>query len=232
VLEKLRPSKVRTALRRRQFEFRLDRMTPDPYDGEVLELGSSYGFWTIPTAPLDESWVCYCVGAGGDVSFERELLDRYGVATVRSFEPDPEYIGRIEVEPEHRERFTVHELAIASSDGPIRMQRTHIPGSRSLSPVDLYDTSDYVEMPGRTLPSLMEELGDERIDLLKMDVEGGEYELLPTLDLSGMGVRIFCIQLHHTGSVRDARGLVELVRGQGFRLVVVRPTVRLTFLRD
>jgi FkbM family methyltransferase len=230
VLEKLRPAKVRTALRRRQFEFRMHRIAVDPYDGEVLELGSAYGSWTIPTDPLDETWVCYCVGAGGDVSFERELLSR-GVAVVRSFEPDEEYIGRIEVPDEHRSRFTVHPVAITPSDGSVRMQRTHIPGSRSLSPVDLYDTHEYVEMPGRSLRSLMDELGDERIDLLKVDVEGGEYDLLPSLDLLGMGVRIFCIQLHHTGSVRQARELVAGVRGQGFRLVVVKPTVRLTFLR-
>jgi hypothetical protein len=29
----------------------------------------------------------------------------------------------------------------------------------------------------------MAELGDERIDLLKIDIEGSAYELLPTLDL-------------------------------------------------
>jgi FkbM family methyltransferase len=231
VLEKLRPAKVHSALRRRQFEFRLDRMPPEPYDGEILELGSDYGSWTIPTDPIDRGWICWCVGAGGDVSFERELLSR-GVAMVRSFEPDEEYIGRIAVPVEDRSRFTAYQLAITPSDGPVRMQRTHIPGSRSLSPVDLYDTHEYVEMPGRSLRSLMDELGDERIDLLKVDVEGGEYELLPGLDLAGMGVRIFCTQLHHTGSVRQARELVAGVRGQGFRLVVVKPAVRLTFLRD
>ncbi len=52
------------------------------------------------------------------------------------------------------------------------MQRTHIPGSRSLSPVHLYDTEDYVEVPGRSLRSLMEEFGDDSVELLKVDVEG------------------------------------------------------------
>src|SRR5436190_443925 len=83
----------------------------------------------------------------------------------RWFEPDEGYVGRIEVSPEDAERFSAHQIAITPADGPIRMQRTHVPGSRSLSPVHLYDTEDYVEVPGRSLRSLMDELGDDSIEL-------------------------------------------------------------------
>jgi FkbM family methyltransferase len=229
-LAKLRPAKVRSALRRRWFENRMERLPTEPMDG-LQALGSDYGYWVVPVDWIDSSWTCYCVGAGGDITFERELLARYA-PTVRSFEPDEDYIGRIEVTAEDAEHFSAYQMAIAPIDGPIRMQRTHIPGSRSLSPVDLYDTQEYVEVPGRTLPSLMDEFGDDRVELLKMDVEGGEYDLLPTLDLAAMGVRVFCIQLHHTGTLRDARALIERIRGQGFRLVNYDEAVRLTFVRD
>jgi FkbM family methyltransferase len=230
VLAKLRPAKVRSALRRRWFENRMERLPTEPLHG-LQPLGSDYGYWVVPVEWIDSSWTCYCVGAGGDITFERELLARYA-PTVRSFEPDEDYVGRIEVPEEDAERFSAHQMAIVPADGPIRMQRTHIPGSRSLSPVHLYDTEDYVEVPGRSLRSLMEEFGDDSVELLKVDVEGGEYDLVPTLDLAGMGVRVFCIQLHHTGSVRDARSLVEGVRDQGFRLVNYDEAVRLTFVRD
>jgi FkbM family methyltransferase len=229
-LAKLRPSKVRSALRRRWFENRMERVETEPMDG-LQALGSDYGYWVVPVDWIESSWTCYCVGAGGDITFERELLARYG-PTVRSFEPDADYIGRIEVSPEDAERFSAHQMAIAPTDGPIRMQRTHIPGSRSLSPVHLYDTEDYVEVPGRSLRSLMEEFGDDSVELLKIDVEGGEYELVPTLDLAGIGVRVFCIQLHHTGTVRDAKALLAGIREQGFRLVNYDEAVRLTFVRD
>jgi len=229
VLAKLRPAKVRSALRRRWFENRMERLESEPMDG-LQPLGSDYGYWVVPVDWIDSSWTCYCVGAGGDITFERELLARYS-PTVRSFEPDEDYVGRIEISPEHAARFSAYQMAITPADGPIRMQRTHIPGSRSLSPVHLYDTEDYVEVPGRSLRSLMEEFGDDRVELLKVDVEGGEYELVPTLDLAAMGVRVFCIQLHHTGTVRDARSLVEGIRDQGFRYVNYDEAVRLTFVR-
>ena len=229
MLAKLRPAKVRSALRRRWFENRMERLESEPMDG-LQPLGSDYGYWVVPVDWIDSSWTCYCVGAGGDITFERELLARYS-PTVRSFEPDEDYVGRIEISPEHAARFSAYQMAITPADGPIRMQRTHIPGSRSLSPVHLYDTEDYVEVPGRSLRSLMEEFGDDRVELLKVDVEGGEYDLVPTLDLAAMGVRVFCIQLHHTGTVRDARSLVEGIRDQGFRYVNYDEAVRLTFVR-
>ena len=229
MLAKLRPAKVRSALRRRWFENRMERLPTESLAG-LQPLGSDYGYWVVPVDWIDSSWTCYCVGAGGDITFERELLARYS-PTVRSFEPDEDYVGRIEISPEHAARFSAYQMAITPANGPIRMQRTHIPGSRSLSPVHLYDTEDYVEVPGRSLRSLMEEFGDDRVELLKVDVEGGEYDLVPTLDLAAMGVRVFCIQLHHTGTVRDARSLVEGIRDQGFRYVNYDEAVRLTFVR-
>jgi hypothetical protein len=78
----------------------------------------------------------------------------------------------------------------------------------------------------------MTELGDDRIDLLKLDIEGSEYEVVPTLDLRTLGVRVFATQLHHTASVRAARSLIEMVRAQGYQPVAIRPVLKITFLRD
>jgi len=111
------------------------------------------------------------------------------------------------------------------------MQRSHDEQSRSVSSAGLYESDLYVEVPGRELASLMSELGDERIDLLKLDIEGAEYELVPALDMRRLGVKIFSVQVHHTGTVADARRLVAGLRRQGFELVGCRPAVKLTFAR-
>jgi hypothetical protein len=66
--------------------------------------------------------------------------------------------------------------------------------------------------------------------LLKLDIEGSEYELLPTLDLPALGVKVFATQLHHTGSVADARGLISRLREQGYDAVACRSAVKLTFV--
>ena len=97
-----------------------------------------------------------------------------------------------------------------------------------MSASGLYLSDEYVEVPGRTLPSLMRELGDPRIDLLKLDIEGFEYDVLPTLDLRNLGVRVFATQLHHNGGVRDARNLIASLERQGYRATAIK----ITFVRD
>ena len=228
-VNRLRPKKIRNAVRRRWFEQHLERTPLSPAPG-VIELGSPYGGWLIPGTLIEPSWLCYCVGVGGDISFDLALIERYA-ATVRAFDPVADYVHAAAVQAREESRFSVHQAAIATSDGPLRVQITHDPASQSVSAARLYESAAFVELPGRTLRSLMNELGDDHIDLLKLDIEGAEYELLPTIDLRELGVKVFATQLHHNGSVRDARDLIARLREGGYEPVACRPKVKLTFAR-
>lgn len=228
-LNKLRPHKVRNSARRRWFEHRLER-TPLSHAPGVIELGSPYGGWLIPSGLIEPSWLCYSVGAGGDISFDLALIERYDT-TVRAFDPVADYVQGAIAQAGGESRFSIHEAAIATSDGPLRVQVTHDPASQSVSAAHLYESAAFIELPGRTLRSLMDELGDDHIDLLKLDIEGAEYEVLPTIDLRKLGVKVFATQLHHNGSVRDARRLIAHLRDRGYEPVACRPAVKLTFAR-
>ena len=228
-LRKLRPAKIRSALRRRVFEWRLGRLRIDG-GPRTIELGSAYGGWKIPEGSVVEGDVCYCIGSGGDISFDLELIRRYG-AIVRAVDPVEAHGAEALHAAGGEPRFTFWCAALTTRDGPIRMQTHHEPNSRSLSAAGLYDADEWVEVEGRTLESLMRDCGDDHIDLLKVDVEGIEYDLVPTLDLAALGVSVFAIQLHHTGTVGDAMRLIQRVERQGFRLVAERPTLKLTFAR-
>jgi FkbM family methyltransferase len=212
------------------FELRVPHTRYAQAPGGIVDLGTPYGGWSMPPELIEPSWTVYSVGVGGDVSFDLALIERWGVQ-VRAFDAVEEYV-RVAREQAHGDpRLSAHHAAIALRDGPLRMQLTHDPQSHSVSAAGLYDSDRYVELPGRTLSSLMAELGDERVDLLKLDVEGAEYELLPALDLRALGVQVFAVQLHHTGSVRGARRLIADLRRQGYVPIACRPAVKLTFAR-
>jgi FkbM family methyltransferase len=228
-LRKLRPGKVRSALRRRWFERRLESLELRDLPG-VVELGSVYGGWKVPGSMIEPSWVCYSVGAGGDISFDRALIERFGVS-VRGFDAVQMFVDQANEETTEEPRFLARQAAIATHDGPIRMQVSHDPHSSSVSSAGLYTSHDFVELPGRTLESLMAELGDERIDLLKLDIEGAEYEVLPGVDLKRLGVKVFATQLHHTGSVGQAQALIAGLGAAGYEPVACRPAVKVTFVR-
>jgi FkbM family methyltransferase len=224
---KLRPAKVRNAVRRRWFEARVPRMHYAQAPA-LVSLGSRYGGWLLPDGLIEPGWVCYCVGAGGDVSFDIELMRRYDTV-VRSIDPVEEYVQSAIKDAGSDHRFSACRAALATADGPIRMQVTHDASSHSVSPAGLYESENFIELPGRTLPSLMAELGDQRIDLLKIDIEGGEYELLPTLDLNALGVKLFAVQLHHTSAVSEARSLIAALAQAGYEPVACRSAVKVAF---
>ena len=228
-LRKLRPAKLRAALSRRAFEQVLSR-TPLRAAPGLADLGTAYGGWTVPEGLIGEGWTCYTVGAGGDISFDLALIERHG-ATVRAFDAVEGYVQEANAKAAQEPRFSAHHAAIAVADGPLRMQVTHDEQSRSVSSAGLYQSERYIELPGRSVASLMAELGDERIDLFKLDIEGGEYEVIPALDLRALGVKLFATQLHHTGSIGGARRLVAGLRDQGYEPVACRPAVKLTFAR-
>ena len=60
-VRKLRPAKIRRALRRRRFEWRLARLPIEP-GPQIVELGSAYGGWRIPDGSVHTGGVCYCIG--------------------------------------------------------------------------------------------------------------------------------------------------------------------------
>ena len=226
---KLRPAKVRSALTRRRFEYAMTRIPVTGW-GEPADVGTEYGGWMLPVAAMRPGWCCYCVGVGADVSFDLELIRRFDAAAVRAFEPVHAYVDQALETAAGEPRFSADAVAIAPFDGPVRMQASHHPGSASVSLAGIYETTDYTEMPGRSIPSLMSEYGDDRIDLLKLDVEGGEYELVPQLDLVGLGVKVFAIQLHRNGGVRGARELIAWLGDKGYEPIAQRYIIKITFV--
>ena len=107
------------AVKRRVFEFQLRRAV-SPEERALVHVGSEWGGWDLPIDLVDDSWVCYCVGAGGDVTFDLGLIAQFG-ATVRAFDPFEIFRRHALEEAGGDPRFTFHEVAITDADGPITM---------------------------------------------------------------------------------------------------------------
>jgi hypothetical protein len=166
----------------------------------------------VPAGTINGAWTCYCVGVGTDVSFDLELIRRYG-ATVRSV--DPMNASRRHAEPGTAAdpRFTLVDATIAPEDGPLERG----------------DTPDRRERP-RSLASLMAELGDQQVQLLKLDIGGDEYGVLETLDLRSLGVRVLLVELHAARPVNEALQLVERLRSHGYQPVHCKRRTGFTFV--
>ena len=49
----------------------------------------------------------------------------------------------------------------------------------------------------RRVATLMRDLGHERLDVLKMDIEGAEYEVVADVLASGIDIGQLLIEFHH-----------------------------------
>lgn len=215
------PWRLAYALRRRALLGALRWAAPLRARPDMQRLGSGYGGWTVPAGQIDASWVCVCAGAGVDVTFDLELVERFGctVITVDPTEESREHVAS--VDPEGRLRF-VH-AALWREGGELRMYAAADPSHRTLSSDDLQRSGRAVTVPAVGLGDLA-----DRIDLLKLDVEGAEYELLP--QVPRVGVRVLCVEMHPSRGVRAGVRAFRALRAAGYELTA-RHGADFTFVR-
>ncbi len=91
------------------------------------------------------------------------------------------------------------------------------------------DTSDFIDAPAYTVHTIMEKLGHEQVDLLKMDVEGAEYDILEGLRTARHLPKQLLVEFHHRfpgiGKQRTAAS-IALLRALGYRIFAISETGR------
>ena len=184
--------------------FRLHRRVDLLRYDNIVRIGSDYGGWAVPDDRLGTNAVCYCVGIGADASFDLGLIDRYG-CDVHSFDPTPvavSYVSNTVTPP----GFHFHAVGLWSSDGEIPFHAPQNRAHASYSALNLQDTEETVYCQVKRLANLMSELGHTHLDLLKMDIEGAEFEVIDSILADGLDIDTICVEFH-----RSSAGLGRIV---------------------
>jgi FkbM family methyltransferase len=193
------------------------RFTADPRAGSVTWIGTAYGGWPLPDGELGVGSVCYLAGLGEDASFDLTLIRDFG-CEVHAFDPVPEAVAYGEQVAAEEPRFHFHPFGLWSSDGVLRFYDNPNEGYVSRSATDMHGTGKHVEFKVRAIPSLLAEFGHERIDLLKLSVEGSEYELIDAVLADSPPVRILCVEFAQPAPYAKIEGAVSKLEAAGWTI--------------
>jgi FkbM family methyltransferase len=143
--------------------------------------------------------VVYSVGVGEDISFDLRLMEQYQMP-VHAFDPSPRSIEWIKTQ-DLPDGFYFYPFGLGPADGDVTFSEPVEEGYHSLSITGPANRSHHQGtthvLPVRRLTTILQKLGHERLDLLKMDIEGAEYEVLVDLISSGVPVHQVLVEFHH-----------------------------------
>src|SRR5262249_7281319 len=145
----------------------------------TIFVGSSYGGWRVAERGLSGKSVVFDIGVGEDASFARGLIERFAL-TVHAFDPTPRSISCVGSQT-WPSLFHFYPIWLSTHDGELRLHAPEDPHHVSHTVVGAAGGGHTITVPVHRLTTLLEMSGETKIDLLKMDVEGAEYDVIEDL---------------------------------------------------
>jgi FkbM family methyltransferase len=223
---KLHWHRLERSLGRRWREWRL----PSGY----VRLGTRYGGWWIDRRLVTDDPLLIDCGLGQDNSFDAAFLSRFG-GTVVGVDPNPDSLAwcRANRPP----GMQLLDAAIWTEAG--RTLTFHLPRAKDRLPPGADGVSgslrgDHAYVAGgdsrqvktTDFAALLALAGRERCDVLKLDIEGAEYDVLPDLARRGLLARCrqLLVEFHHgvtDHTAADTESVLVALRGAGFEVAHV-----------
>ena len=149
--------------------FRLEHPTDLIVISEIFEEGQ------YENPPLRAPKLIIDAGShiGTSVSY---FATRYPGARVVALEASPRTFSRLEKHVERLPNVEVLNVALGAGNGTAQFVERKASWESSFAPAR--DDEKSIPIPVSTLDSVLDRVGAERVDLLKLDIEGAEYDVL------------------------------------------------------
>jgi len=186
--------------------------------------GSESSAWRVDPRDLCAESIVYSLGIGTEISFDLSLIATYGV-TVHAFDPTPGAIEYIQQQRQLPSRYQWHAVGVGRYDGAARFFPPANPAHISHSLLHRAvagGTAIQVEL--RRLSTIMRDLEHTRLDVLKMDIEGAEYDVLDDILEQRLAIRQILVEFHHRFpevGLDSTRRAVTKLNAAGYRIFFV-----------
>ncbi|MEX2176316.1 MAG: FkbM family methyltransferase [Pirellulaceae bacterium] len=184
------------------------------------------GDWALWPAGIRPDSVIYSFGVGDNIAWDLTMIEQFG-ARVHAFDPTPASIAWVERQ-QLPAAFVFHPWGISNFDGTLDFYPPRKAGSTHFtqSPRGIFNRAPPVPGQVYRLQTIMQRLGHQRLDVLKLDVEGSEFEAIPDILASGIRVDQLLVEIHYHfrgRSFRQGLDLIEQVKASGMQCIYVSP---------
>lgn len=169
--------------------------------------------------------IVYSFGIGEDLSFSQELSDKFNQCEIFAFDPTPKAVEFVKKYDKSKfNKFLFFEYGLSDTAGKHTFYLPKNPQYVSASEfcISTVNESESIQVEMRTLKQLMDICGHDHIDLLKLDIEGSEFVVIPQFLQEGVSVSQICVELHDR-LIEDGRckreELLELLNRYHYRLI-------------
>jgi FkbM family methyltransferase len=167
-------------------------------DCPKLHYGRKDYDWTFCPVELNKDSIVYSFGVGRDISFDLALIDNFGL-NVFAFDPTPKSNAWVKSQILPAE-FHYFKLGLSDHDG--RMEFFETGGDEAVSYTELNLSNEsgdrkHVSLEVCRLSTIASKLNHNHIDILKLDIEGSEYRVLPDILQSDIHIGQILVEFHH-----------------------------------
>jgi len=181
---------------------------------DLICFGEGHAAWWV-LADMAPGSVAYCGGVGMDATFDFELADKLDLE-VHSFDPTPSSIAYME--RENRGRVHFHPWGMLDQDSTIRFHAPLNSAHANWFVDNLHNTDEFFEAECWTVGTIMRKLGHDRIDLLKIDIEGSWGRVLSRMLADGIHPHVLCVEFDSPAPLPRVRKTVRALQKAGYEL--------------
>jgi FkbM family methyltransferase len=225
----------------------------------LIHIGSKYHGYKVPDNFLNRDSICYCVGAGEDISFDTELKIRYD-SKIFIFDPMPEGVNyflklkeytargetfgvdgdevfRYRISSEQLEEMTYINKGVWDQKTTLKFYAPQLDNYISHSVYLFKDSNDYIEAPVDRLSSFMKQFNHQAVDLVKLEIEGAEYAVIDSIVKDKLDIKMIMVEFDeffHTsglGFLLRIKKACDQLKKAGFVLVHSTDKFKRTFIR-
>ena len=174
--------------------------------------GNSYGGFYVYPELLDENTIIYSFGIGEDISFDNAIIEKHS-CKVFGFDPTPKSINWI-ANQKKNPNFHFYGFGLDSKSGFVDFylpnNDEHVSGSllKQKNVSELKKVS--VEM--KSFEDIIKELGHNQVDILKMDIEGSEYEVMDNILASKLSINQILVEFHERFFADGKDKTIEVIK--------------------